>query len=83
MPAIEDCLDYLGNKKFFSTLDLENSYYQVPMHEDSIKYTAFVTPLGHFEYCYMPFGLKNAGAVFQRFINRILRELIDSGEIVV
>ena len=50
-----------------------------PLH--SIKYTAFVTPLGQFEYCYMPFGLKNAGAV--RFINRVLREFIDAGKIVV
>lgn len=51
------------------------------MHEDSIKYTAFMAPLGEFEYCYIPFGLKNAGAVFQRFINKILREFIDSGKI--
>lgn len=65
LPAIEDCLDYLGNKKYFSTLDLENSFHQVPMHEESIHYTAFVTPLGQFEFCYMPFGLKNAGSVFQ------------------
>lgn len=53
------------------------------MQEESIRYTAFVTPLGQFEYCYMPFGLKNAGSVFQRFINRVLREFIDAGKIVV
>lgn len=51
-------------KKFFTTLDPENSFHQVPMHEESIKYTAFVTPLGEFEYCFIPFGLKNAGSEF-------------------
>lgn len=61
---IEDCRDYLGHTNFFSTLHLKNSFYLVPMHEDLIQYTAFVTPLGQFKFCYMPFGLRNAGAVF-------------------
>lgn len=53
------------------------------MAEDSIKYTAFVTPLGQFEYLKMPFGLKTAPAKFQRFINAVLDELIRSGDVVV
>lgn len=35
---IEDCLDYLGNKNYFSTLDMRNCFHQIPMHADSIKY---------------------------------------------
>ncbi|TMW47523.1 hypothetical protein DOY81_007394 [Sarcophaga bullata] len=63
MPIIDDFLDYLSNKNYFSTLDMKNRFHQIPMHENSIKYTAFVTPLGQFEYCYIPFGLKNAGKI--------------------
>ena len=83
MPIIEDCLDYLGNRNCFSTMDMRNGFHQKPMHRDSIKYTTFVTPMGQFQYCYMPFGLNNAGAVLQRHINRVLREFIDTGKIVV
>ena len=48
-----------------------------------IKYTALVIPMGYFEYCYMPFGLKNARAVFHQYINRVLRGFIDTGNIVM
>lgn len=37
------------------------------------KKTAFSTPLGHFEYLVMPFGLKNAPVVFQALVNDVLR----------
>ena len=42
------------------------------MDEDSIALTAITTPFGLFEYLYMPFGLRNASATFQRFIDHVL-----------
>lgn len=83
LPLIEDCLEYLEGKKFFTILDLKSGFHQVKVHEDSIKYTAFVTPSGQYEYRRMPFGLKNAPSVFQRFINNIFRDLIDKKMIVI
>lgn len=83
LPVIEDCLEYLGGKKYFSTLDLKSGFHQVPMHGDSIPLTSFVTPLGQYEYIYMPFGLANAPPVFQRIINQILQRLIREKKIVV
>lgn len=53
------------------------------MEPESIPYTAFVTPNGQYEYLKMPFGLKNAPAVFQRFINNVFRDLIDNRTIIV
>jgi len=38
--------------------------------------TAFRTPLGQFEYLVMPFGLRNAPSVFQRFIQDVLYDAI-------
>lgn len=83
MPFIEECLEYLGNKRFFTTLDLENGYHHVRIAEESKKYTSFVTPYGQYEYNRMPFGLKNGPAVFQRYIHDCLRDLIDAGKVIV
>ena len=44
------------------------------MHPDSIPWTAFSCPEGHFEWLVMPFGLKNAPSIFQRKMNNIFRD---------
>jgi hypothetical protein len=62
----------LSGFKYFSSLDLFAGYHQVPMSEESVPYTAFVTQDGQYESLRMPFGLCNAPAVFQRMINNVL-----------
>nr|XP_025681124.1 uncharacterized protein LOC112782770 [Arachis hypogaea] len=48
----------------------------IPMHRPDEDKTAFITPGGTFCYKVMPFGLKNAGATYQRLMNRIFHDLI-------
>ena len=76
LPVIDDILDHLGQAKFFSAFDLSSGFHQIPMAKNSIKYTAFSTPDGHFEFTRMPFGLKNAPATFQRMMDNALRGLV-------
>ena len=76
MPRIDDLLDGLGNAHFISTLDLSKGYWQVPVAEDSCQKTAFVTPLGKYQFKVMPFGLVGAPAVFQRMMNTLLADII-------
>lgn len=53
------------------------------MDPDSTKFTSFISPLGQYELTKMGFGLKNAPAVFQRFIHEIFRDMIDENRIVI
>jgi hypothetical protein len=75
LPLIEDHLDRLGGYNFFISLDFSSGFYRVPMIDESIEKTAFVTPDGHFEFTRMPFGLANAPAVFQHLMNAVLGDL--------
>lgn len=80
---IDDQLDSLQGKCFFSALDLKDGFYHVAMSPDSIKYTSFITPLGQFEFVRMPFGLKIGPQRFQRFINKVLENFIKTGNVIV
>lgn len=69
-------------KKYFTALDLKDGFHHIHVAEESVKYTAFVTPFGQFEYVKMPFGLRSAPSTFQRWVNRVLKKFIDKGEVV-
>lgn len=82
IPLIEDLFDKLSTAKLFSKIDLRSGYHQIRMHDDSIEKTAFITRFGLFEFTVLPFGLCNAPATFQRMMNRLFVELIDSCVII-
>ena len=60
----------------FSFLDAFLRYHQIPMHPPKVKKTAFITSHGLFCYNVMPFGLKNAGATYQRLVTKMFRPLL-------
>lgn len=82
LPLIEDQLDLLEGKKYFTTLDLKNGFFHVRMHEESIKYTSFVMAFGQYKYVRIPFGLKGAPLKFQRYVAQIFKDQINTGESV-
>ena len=65
-------IDRVGQAKFLTKIDLSKGYWQVPMDEKAVPISAFVTSFGHFQWKYMPFGLRNAPATFQRLVQKVL-----------
>ena len=71
VPNIQDLTARLAGCTLFSKLDLRKGYYQVPVAPEDIQKTAVAKTFGLFEFLRIPFGLRNAGQTFQRFIDKI------------
>lgn len=69
--------ELLQGSTVFTKLDLQNAYHLVRTRAGDEWKTAFNTPMGHYEYKVMPFGLVNAPAVFQALINDVLRDMLN------
>jgi hypothetical protein len=80
LPNIDSLVDNASGFEFLSFMDAYSGYNQILMHKDDREKTAFVSDFGIFCYNVMPFGLKNAGATYQRLMDRIFQD--QKGKIV-
>src|ERR1044072_2812363 len=76
LPSIDKLVDGASGKGFLSLMDAYSGYNQIRMHPADEDKTAFMS--GKDNYCYrtMPFGLKNAGATYQRLMDKVFHHLI-------
>ncbi|KAK1677268.1 hypothetical protein QYE76_038116 [Lolium multiflorum] len=72
LPRIDQIIDSTAGCERLSFLDAYSGYNQIRLKEDDEAKTAFITPYGVFCYRTMPFGLKNAGATYQRMMQKCL-----------
>ncbi len=75
MPRADDLIQRFEGAKYFSSMDVRNGFWHVPIHDEDKEKTAFVTPEGLFQFKKVPFGLTNSPATFMRFIDHILSGL--------
>lgn len=75
LPHVDELFASLQGAKMFSTIDLANAYYQLPLHEDSRDLTAFITHDGLFRFRRVPFGLASAPSAFQKMMADVLSGL--------
>ena len=75
LPRIEDSLQKLKEPRFFSTMDLQKGFWQIPIAEEDRKYFAFSTGSVHVEYNVMPMGALNSSSTMQALMTLILRGL--------
>ncbi len=69
---IEETFSALPESKWFSVMDLKSGYYQVEVEEEDKPKTAFVTPMGFWEFNRMPQGVTNAPSTFQRVMEKCM-----------
>ena len=76
LPRIDQIVDASVGHDMLSFLDAFSGYHQIPMYPPNVEKTSFITPHGLFCYIVMPFGLKNAGATYQRLVTKMFRSLL-------
>ena len=76
LPRIDLIVDATAGHELLSFMDAFSGYNQISMDPDDQEKTSFVTAQGTYCYCVMPFGLKNAGATYQRLVNWMVQKQI-------
>jgi hypothetical protein len=76
LPRIDQIVDSTAGCETLSFLDAYLGYHQIKMKESDQFATSFITPFGMYCYITMPFGLRNAGATYQRCMNHVFGEHI-------
>ncbi|PIO66570.1 reverse transcriptase [Teladorsagia circumcincta] len=78
LPRIEDLLERVAGKRYYTSFDLASGYMQLLLAPESQAKCGWATHRGVYQFVYLPFGLRNAGAYFCRAMSRILAGLDDN-----
>ncbi|KAL0195007.1 hypothetical protein M9458_008579, partial [Cirrhinus mrigala] len=77
LPLVPSALEQLREATIYTKLDLRSAYNLIRIKEGDEWKTGFLTTRGHYEYQVMPYGLAKSPAIFQSFINEILKDFLN------
>lgn len=83
VPHIQDCVEQLRDKLYYTKLDLKDAFHNIKLHPESYKFTTFNTHMGPFEYKRIPYGIKNGTSFFMHFITCAFQELLRQHKILI
>ena len=72
LPKIDEMFSKLGGATIFSTINLRSGYYHIGLTRESRAKSAFIVPMGKWQFKHTPFGLSQAPAYFQLLIDKVL-----------
>ena len=72
LPKIDEMFSKLGGATIFSTIDLRSGYYHIGLTRESRAKSAFIMPMGKWQFKHTPFRLSQAPAYFQLLIDKVL-----------
>ena len=75
LPTVEEITTRLSGAKYFSKVDANSGFWQVPLDEESQLLTTFHTPFGRYCYTRLPFGICSAQEVFHKRIQELFSDL--------
>uniref|UniRef100_A0A8C7WMF3 Gypsy retrotransposon integrase-like protein 1 n=2 Tax=Oryzias sinensis TaxID=183150 RepID=A0A8C7WMF3_9TELE len=75
LPSVEETLGKLAGARIFSKLDANMGFWQIPLTEESAKYTTFITPFGRYYFRRLPFGIASAPEHFQNRMSEVTNSL--------
>ena len=75
IPKVDETLALLSGAVYFSKLDANSGFWQIPLSESSKPLTTFITPFGRYKFNKLPFGVSCAPELFQHRMSRILEGL--------
>jgi hypothetical protein len=77
LPRIDQVIDSTAGYDLLCFLDCYSGYHQIAIKEEDQEKTVFITPFGTYCYTTMSFGLKNAGATYQRAIQACFKRQLN------
>lgn len=73
--TVEKVVSRMPNTKCFFVLDANQGFWQIKLDDESSRLCAFNTPIGHYWFLRLPFGISSAPKVFQRAVAQIIQDL--------
>ncbi|KAG7579052.1 Reverse transcriptase domain [Arabidopsis thaliana x Arabidopsis arenosa] len=74
LPHIDRLVESTAGNELLTFMDAFSGYNQIMMNPEDQEKTSFITDRGTYCYKVMPFGLKNAGATYQRLVNKMFHD---------